>query len=139
MRSPIDMRKVFKNAAISATVSSAVVFVLSEIRRVSINVPYVWVWGAIAGVCYGWFALKLSIYGRAGVVLQNWKNGLLEILILVGILAVSVKIGPFVRAPAADPMAVALAASISMIVSDALEAPNQRWRSRYSRAKNVRE
>ena len=126
----------FKNAAIGATVSSAVVLLFFAIMRASISVSHVWVWGAIAGVCYGWFALKLSIYGRAGVVLQNWKNVLLGIAILVGIVVMSLKIGRFVRAPAGDPVAVVLAASISMIVSDALEAPNQRSRSRYL-GKNV--
>ncbi|HEX3106545.1 MAG TPA: hypothetical protein VHQ22_19055 [Terriglobales bacterium] len=120
------MRRMFKNAAIGATVSSALVLLFFAIRRASISVSYVWVWGAIAGVCYGWFAVKVSIYGRAGVVLQNWKNVLLGIAILVGILVMSLKVSPFVHASAEDPIAVVLAASISMIVSDALEAPNQR-------------
>lgn len=132
------MRKVFKNAAISATVSSAAVFAFSEIRRVSINVPCLWLWAFMAGVCYGLLALRFSIYGRAGVVVQNWKNGLLSIVILIGVLAVSLKLNPLVRALAVDPIAVALAAAISMIVSDALEAPNQRWRSAYKRGKDIR-
>lgn len=89
----------------------------------------------MAGVCCGWLALRLSIYGRAGVVVQNWKNGLISIVILIGVLAVSLKLDPLVRAPAVDPIAVALAVAISMIVSDALEAPNQRWRSAYTRAR----
>jgi hypothetical protein len=125
------MRRMFNNAAIGATVSSAVVLLFFAIMRASISVSHVWVWGAIAGVCYGWFALKLSIYGRAGVVLQNWKNVLLGMAILVGILVMSLKVSQFVHASAADPIAVVLAASISIIVSDALEAPNQRSRSRY--------
>ena len=125
-----------KNAVIGGTVASAVVLLFFVIQRASISVIYVWVWGAIAGVCYGSFALKLSIYGRSGVVLQNWKNVLLGIAILVGILVMSLKISRFVRGPAADPIAVVLAASISMIVSDPLEAPNQRSRSRYL-GKNV--
>lgn len=132
------MRSVFKNAAIAATLSSAAVLLFSAIRRVTINVPCVGLWAFVAGVCYGWLALGLSIYGRAGVVLQNWKNGLLSIVILVGILAISLRIDSLVRAPAAEPISVALAASISMIVSDALEAPNQRRRSPYFRGKNIR-
>jgi hypothetical protein len=48
------MRRVFKNTAISATLSSAAVFLFSPIQRVSINIAYVWLWAAAAGVCYGW-------------------------------------------------------------------------------------
>lgn len=135
-RTSTDMHKAFKNAAIGATVSSAAVLLFSAIRRVTINVPFVWLWSVVAGVCYGWLAIKFSIYGRAGVASQKWKNGLLGSVILVVILAVFVKIDSLVRAPAADPVAITLAALLSMIVSDALEAPNQRSRSRYSRGKN---
>ena len=96
--------------------------------------PYVWLLAFLAGICYGWLALRFSIYGRAGVVLQNWKNCLLGIVIIVGIMTVSLRIDRIVRAPAADPVAVLLAASISIIVSDALEAPNQRRRSRWGKS-----
>lgn len=132
------MHKVFKNAVIAATLSSAAVFLFSAIQGVKINVPYVWSLAVVAGVCYGWLALRFSIYGRAGILFQNWKNCLLSIVIVIGIMTVSVRIDHIVRAPAADPIVVLLAASISVIVSDALEAPNQRWRSRYNRDKNVR-
>jgi hypothetical protein len=131
------MRKVLKNAVIGATLSSAAVFLFSAIQRVTINVPYVWLLAFLAGVCYGWLALRFSIYGRSGVVFQNWKNCLLSFVIIIGTMIVSVRIDRIARAPAADPVAVLLAASISIIVSDALEAPNQRGRSRYSQDKSV--
>lgn len=132
------MRNVLRNAAIGATLSSAAVLLFSAIRRVTINLPYVWLWALVAGVCYGWLALEFSIYGSAGIVLQNWKNGLLSIVILIAILPISIRVRPLVHVSVQEPIAVALAASISMIVSDALEAPNQRWRSRYSQDKRVR-
>jgi hypothetical protein len=114
------MRKALKNAAIGATSSSAAVLLFFAIRRVTINVPYVWLWAILASVCYGWLAVGLSIYGRGSVAPQKWKNGLLGVVILVGILAVSLKIDPIVRAPAETPIAVALAALIAIAVSDAL-------------------
>jgi hypothetical protein len=97
---------------------------------------HMWLWAAAAAVFYGWLALRFSIYGRAGV--KNWKNALLSIVILLGVLAVSLKSDALPHAPARDPIAIALAAALSTIVSDALEAPNQRWRPRYNRGKNVR-
>jgi hypothetical protein len=114
------MGKVLKNAAVGATSSSAAVLLLFAIRRVKINLPYVWSWAMLAAICYGWLAVGLSVYGKGSVTSQKWKNGLLGVVILASISASSLMIDPLVRAPAETPIAVALAALISMAVSDAV-------------------
>lgn len=77
------MRKVLKNAAVGATSSSvAVLLLFLAIRRIAIDVPYVWSCAMLAAICYGWLAAGLSIYGKASNTRYKWKNGLLGIAIL---------------------------------------------------------
>jgi hypothetical protein len=114
------MRKVLKNAAIGATSSSAGVLLFFAIRRVIIDVPYVWSWAMLAALCYGWLAVGLSIYGKGSVTPYKWKNGLLGVAILAGVEAASLITDRLVGAPAETSIAVPLAALISMAVSDAL-------------------
>ena len=117
---PATMREVLKNAAIGATSSSAAVLLFFAIRRVTVNVPYMWLWAMLAAICYGWLAVRLSIYGKGGVTSYKWKNGLLGVVIVAIIEAASLITDPLVGALPQTPIAVALAALMSMAVSDAL-------------------
>ena len=108
------MGKVLKNAVVGATSSSVVM-----LRRVPINVLYVWSWAMFAAICYGRAAMALSIYGKASDTRVKWKNGLLGCVTLAGIMAASLVTDPIVGASAQTPVAVAVAALISMIESDA--------------------
>jgi hypothetical protein len=114
------MRNVFINAASGATSASAAVLVFFAIRRVTLSVPYVWSWAMLAAIGYGWVALRLSIYGKGGVAPNKWKNGLLGVAIVVGAGAACLITDPLVGAPAENSIAAALAALMSMAVSDAL-------------------
>ena len=113
-------RKVLKNAAIGATSSSAGVLLFFAIRRVAIDVPYVWSWAMLSAICYGYLAVRFSIYGKGSDTSRKWKNGLLGALIVAGIEVVSLITNPLVDAPAETPIAICLAALLSMAVSDAL-------------------
>jgi hypothetical protein len=113
------MGKVLKNAAVGATSASVVMLLFFAIRRVPINVLYVWSWAMFAAICYGRAAIALSIHGKASDTRVKWKNGLLACVILAGIMAASLVTDPIVGASAQTPVAVAVAALISMMVSEA--------------------
>ena len=76
------MGKVLKNAAVGATSASVVMLLFFAIRRVPINVLYVWSWAMFAAICYGRAAIALSIHGKASDTRVKWKNGLLACVIL---------------------------------------------------------
>ena len=113
------MGKVLKNAVVGATSSSVVMLLFVAMRRVSINVLYLWSWAMLAAICYGWAAMALSIYGKAGDTWVKWKNGLLGCVIVGGIMAASLVTNPIVGASAQTPVAIAVAALVSMMVSEA--------------------
>jgi hypothetical protein len=113
------MGKVLKNAAVGATSASVVMLLFFAIRRVPINVLYVWSWAMFAAICYGRAAIALSIHGKASDTRVKWKNGLLACVILAGIMAASLVTDPIVGASAQTPVSVAVAALISMMVSEA--------------------
>ena len=112
------MGKVLKNAVVGATSSSGVMLLLFAIRRVPINVLYVWSWAMLAAISYGWTAIVFSIYGKAGNTRVKWKNGLLGCAILAGIMAASLVTNPVVGASAQTSVAVAVAVIIAMMVSE---------------------
>jgi hypothetical protein len=100
-------------------IAAVVLGYVAAIRRVPINVLYVWSWTMFAAICYGRAAMALSIYGKASDTRVKWKNGLLGCVILAGIIAASLVTDPIVGASAQTSVAVAVAALISMMVSEA--------------------
>lgn len=118
-RVPKAMRNMLKNVVIAATSSSAIVLLFFAIRRSKIDVLSVWSWAALAALCYRWFAVRLSIYGKGGITPEKWKNGLLGIAILIAIQIASRITGILVHVSNETPVAVALAVLVSMLVSEA--------------------
>ena len=112
--------KILKNGVIGATSTSAAAFLIFAIRHQPIDVLYVWSWAMLAAVCYGYFAVKLSIYGKGSNTRYKWKTGLLGVAIIVGIEVASSIANPIVNAPPDTSPTICVAALLSMAISDAL-------------------
>ena len=114
--------KILKNAVISGTVSSLALVLFFAFRRVRIAIPYVWFWAVLAALSYGFLATKLSIFGKGHIVISNWKNVLLALVLFIGALVGSLKLDPLFDISPDTSTAVALAVLAAMVLSDALAA-----------------
>jgi len=92
------------------------------LEQLAIDFSYLWCAATLAAIICGVIAVRLGIYGRGAVILENWRNALLGLMIIAVMLPIGLSAQAVVGASDDTLPCYLVAIALAMSISDACAA-----------------